>query len=426
MIEWSTDDIKVAVRLATTQPVKQKQKLSPTEIMLIRLIEDATTPQTQKYFSVLSNLSRLFLLRLQKGPDLFLAGGVIKNPIELATSSVTGTGSSSGDALWAIAGETAEVMSRWPVQNIGVDNLRYTKTANYLKPALQKYICRGLTALGFEACHETRVLEAKHLTTGAVEPYPEILCRRLGKPVPGWAALSEGCAAHWRESVATQNALCERLERHAAALWWSGIRPPIKPTTSHLTIFEQIVGQQNIGLPNREHKLLNLSIEWGPAVFAAISYNRDGRDITIGLGCDVSTQAAIQRAFKEMRQMEFSLFLIRKKLKERGIASLQRTERAALARANLLHASQDSRFHYGKSVQVTPTWTAIQSVREIAEHAFKNNVDLYKLSLKTNLHNMAVIKVVSPQLRSVTLGNYKYHRTRLNDNPWCFHDLDLL
>jgi len=134
------------------------------------------------------------------------------------------------------------------------------------------------------------------------------LVRDLGDPNdPG----SEGCAAGETPEDAIQVAMCERFERAAIRLWWTGEEKAVPLSSEWL----RDAGLQDYGKELRrddpEHrgavKYYLIGTGLPHATIIAAGQDRDGAEIALGYGCAVDPAIAARKALEEVILQELPL-----------------------------------------------------------------------------------------------------------------------
>lgn len=126
-----------------------------------------------------------------------------------------------------------------------------------------------------------------------------------GDPTAVAVATSSGCAAGATMEQAKQSALLELLERDAVGRWWFGRRwrAGMDPC-----IFElPIALSEYISERSRRTTLFDISTDlWNP-IFAAVSWEPDGRKVAMGFSAQHQASVAAEHALVEMLQIEIGI-----------------------------------------------------------------------------------------------------------------------
>jgi len=419
-MDWTTEEIILAI-----DNTKCAKEVS-TSIRQLRTYLNVTestsnTEQPCLNLTLLANLKRLFIITLPAAPNIHLAGGVLLSRPDSPAVSVSGTHFSIKLALIALAGEIAESLARDPMRQLLPD----TKVLSYAenKSALQQYGQQLLSRLPHIE-HDGLLLAKPVSDLEQAEPrvpdykacgYPAVLCRAYSKQPNTLPPISEGYAAHQSLDRAIKNGICEKFERDAAAAWWIGGVPPRQIKPALLEYFDnlQIQGGQT-GKIYRTYKLLELTLDFGPPVFAAISCDTHGYGLAVGLSCKFNEEAAVKRAFLELKQMEFAQFIAWKKQTELGSEQLNRTEISALSRATKLNVKKFNLFRSRRPTRNHDLPKAQYSTTEFSISAKANNINLYYVDLSSTDKGPFVVKVLSPELVSPVLGFPQPRLTQYN------------
>jgi bacteriocin biosynthesis cyclodehydratase domain-containing protein len=116
---------------------------------------------------------------------------------------------------------------------------------------------------------------------------------------------TNGCAAGQSHDEATTKALCELIERDAAAIWWYNRlrRPALKLTT--LREPEPLLIVREFERVKRRVQVLDLTTDIGVPVYAAVTVTAEGGEPYLGLGCSPDPERAVHQALAEMSQVWF-------------------------------------------------------------------------------------------------------------------------
>lgn len=116
---------------------------------------------------------------------------------------------------------------------------------------------------------------------------------------------SNGCAAGATQEDATVAAFLERVERDATALWWYGCHR--RPAFNQNSLQGADALLASLAERRRNYHLLDLTTDLGIPVCAAISFERGGEAVAIGVAAHFDASRAAIAALTEMLQIEFSL-----------------------------------------------------------------------------------------------------------------------
>lgn len=116
---------------------------------------------------------------------------------------------------------------------------------------------------------------------------------------------SNGTAAGNSLEEAMLQGLLEVVERDAVALWWYNMlkRPAVDPASFDDPYIIQL--QEYYASINRCLYVLDLTMDIGVPVFAAVSYKNDGgkQNVIFGFGAHVDAKIAVERALVEVNQI---------------------------------------------------------------------------------------------------------------------------
>jgi ribosomal protein S12 methylthiotransferase accessory factor len=299
---------------------------------------------------------RLFLLRSPWAPGLRLVGGQI-DPGHLLTPglsqppfSVAGSAEGLEDALAACIAEGVERLSQ--IERPGDVSVECSLAE--LDPPVIPAVGRLIKELVVRSQlpRDTRIgwMRGRSLSTGHDLMLPADWCLRRHRAghltIPG-AAMSTGCAAGPSFATAATRALLELIERDAASLWWIGGQRPRPLAVDDQAMAEgvRLLADLRQGCRRRVSWLLDITTDFAIPCVAAVSVNADGRGLTCGLAARLSLKEAVRAAVLEMCQMELAFPIAANKMKQRGEAALNETDRRHLARATEIDADTCDLLH---------------------------------------------------------------------------------
>ncbi len=306
------------------------EPFDPSAIQGLLTVRDDVSPAL---VAMGRHLARVFTIRPDDAPGLKLTGALLDLPPAFALAhgasgfSVTGNGMSAADALVSCLGEAAEAWSQFWQESDAVIRLADA-------PVLQGWI--GHLAGPMATCLDwVRGIE---LATGCPIHVPaDLVWRRApsARVLQPPAALSSGVAAGHTLQAATDRAILELIERDAAALWWlAGRRPrPVSSTTSGYDTVMSVLAAMRQGSATRQTRLLDITTDLGVPVIAAVSTDRAGRGLAVGIAARLTCADAAAAALREMGQMELSAAIASAKRAESGDHALNDADRRHLARS---------------------------------------------------------------------------------------------
>ena len=226
--------------------------------------------------------------------------------------NAAGSGLSAHEAETKCLGEVAERLCTVRQGADGVTAVPYGE----IPAALWSFLAERDPAASVDCLH------GLDIRSGEPVWLPVELC--LHDDAAGAPRIARGVAAGPSFEYALDAALCEVVERDAAALWWLGARPPSLPILeqqSAATITDTISGLRK-GAVGRQSWLLDISCDTSLPVAAAVSTQMDGEGFACGLGAAPTFAEAARSALVEMAQMELSLHVIRGKARSLGVDGL--------------------------------------------------------------------------------------------------------
>ena len=299
---------------------------------------------------------RLFLLRSPWAPGLRLVGGQI-DPGHLLTPgtfqpafSVAGSAEGLEDALAACIAEGVERLSQ--IERPG--DVFVECSLAELDPPVIPVVGRLIKELVVRSQlpPDTQVgwMRGRSLSAGHDLMLPADWCLRRHRAghlaIPG-AAMSTGCAAGPSFAAAATRALLELIERDAASLWWIGGQRPRPLAVDDQAMAEgvRLLAALRQDCRGRSSWLLDITTDFAIPCVAAVSVNADGRGLACGLAARLSRKEAVRAAVLEMCQMELAFPIAASKMRQRGEAALNETDRRHLARATEIDANACELLH---------------------------------------------------------------------------------
>ena len=166
----------------------------------------------------------------------------------------------------------------------------------------------------FEESWSIDWVEAASLVDGQVSLIPASACyfdyTDKRRTAPFCAANSNGCASAATLDEAVVRGFCELVERDAVAMWWYGrIRRPAIDLDS---VDEADVRALRAWLTAQGRQLwvLDLTADLEIPVTAAISADREGKQIIFGFGAHLYPRQALRAALTELQQIAASAAMI--------------------------------------------------------------------------------------------------------------------
>ena len=295
-----------------------------------------------------SRFKRVFELAASDAPGLVTFGSefdpALADPLHAGSPivGVSGVGLSLQEAFQGCIGEGIEYLSQLQT---GSDVLETSGAGN---PAAALALS-GQDFLAAFASHRLRA-EAElswHRVTRLSDHcevlLPADLCLRrppaqqqVKPPFP----LSTGSAAGQSWDAAALHGILELIERDAASLWWQGGNQgkSIPPGDEARITAETLLAQLRQGVSARRSWLLDITTDIGVPCVAAVSCSADGFGFAFGLAARSTLKAAARAAVLEMCQGELAHAVVEAKIRERGEAALNASDRIHRRRATMLNA----------------------------------------------------------------------------------------
>ncbi|MEM7225186.1 MAG: YcaO-like family protein [Pseudomonadota bacterium] len=349
---------------------------------------------------MLHHLRRLFILAPPDAPGLSFIGAELIEKVSETDLCVTGVDLNPSDALSAACGEISELRAIFCARKTPPAVLSSTRTDS----------CNGLAARLHNASRDVLTIEGLCVGASGSASIPAALC--FGREaVPGGGEplvpRSEGCGAGKSRSEAARHGLFELIERDAAALWWYGGRQArhLRFDASGQAKFDRFRNRARRGKTGRCEVLLDITSDLSVPAVAAVSFGPEGRDYACGTAARHSYGAAARAAYREMCQMELSHHIRRAKREQAGEGALSVREREEAAQVAAIDGRRQPLFwpeaktnplHYDNH---SPRQESLEGLQERLGQV---GIELYEVDLSRHEEQVAVVKVISPQLQPAT------------------------
>jgi ribosomal protein S12 methylthiotransferase accessory factor len=287
---------------------------------------------------------RLFTLEAEDAPGLVVLGaevdpacvGVADAPL----GSVSGAALTFRQAFEACVGEGVEYLSQFATIDNEFEQLPEAAAFGNASAPLQALWQRLRPYRRDSARQHLAWATALDLADGTPVRLPADICFR--RPMterdidPPWP-LSTGCGAGSDYLSATLHGLLELIERDSAALWWRG--------GQRARLLSDDVGAPVLALLRTGHSerrtwLLDITSEIGVPVVVAASCYDDGFGLCCGVAARATLASAAEAALREMAQMELGYRISISKVKQRGEAALNDTDRQHIRRFTSLNVAE--------------------------------------------------------------------------------------
>lgn len=297
-----------------------------------------------------SRFKRVFELAVPDALGLICLGAefdpALADPLHAGSPivGVSGVGLSLQEAFQGCIGEGIEYLSQLQTGSDVLETCDAGDPAAALGPSGQDFLAAlAVHRLGPEdglSWHR-----AVRLSDRCEVLLPADLClrrpsalRQIKPPFP----LSTGSAAGRSWDAAALHGTLELIERDAASLWWQGgNRGKSIPAGDEAAILtETLLAQLRQGDPARRSWLLDITTDIGVPCVAAVSCAADGFGFAFGLAARTTLKAAARAAVLEMCQVELAHAVVEAKVRERGEAALNASDRIHRRRATKLNADR--------------------------------------------------------------------------------------
>lgn len=344
-------------------------------------------------------LRRAFAITAPDAPGLHFVGAQLAVP-GLPPLAVGGTGLDESEAIASCLGEAFERLSQ-------VDDGTIVRHGGPLPADLPDGLAAWLRARAPDPALLERAqdwLAVRALPAGDASVLPADLCLRRPAArqvfVPD-LPLSSGCAAGPSRAAAEQSALCELVERDAAALWWHGGAPAAALAAADQAVANETTAALRQRASGRRTWLLDITSDLGLPCVAALSCAPSGRGLAVGLAARPRRAAAIRAALLELGQMELALRLTRAKAAAEGEEGLNATEQGQIARARAIDVRACRILHPRRRPMSDESSYPVESggfLEAARQRGAIVNPALYALDLTRPAFGVAVVRLFAPGL----------------------------
>jgi ribosomal protein S12 methylthiotransferase accessory factor len=376
--------------------------------------EQFSPAETGNRIGLLRFAARMNTLLPYRGPDapgllfflgMFDAGAFADWSAEDAVVSTIGADPRPGRAFEAAVGEAIEYASQ--LQRGDEPLHRAAGMPGAFSQAERSALAAMLSLGDTETLLALDWLPARRLGDGAESALPADLCLRrppCASVAQSAAPLSIGCAAGPTLDEAVLGGLLELVERDAAALWWRGgdkaAALALDGEAARQTT--ELLHEIRRGADRRATWLLDITSGIGIPCVAALSVDRDGRQISCGLSAGLSPAQAARSAIREMGQYELAYHLIEVKRRANPGHELNPQEREQMQRGAeilpddqpLLHPALAPRRHAGND-GMDPA----EAIAWVASHLEAAGFQAHAVDLTRAEFGIPVAKVVVPGLQ---------------------------
>jgi ribosomal protein S12 methylthiotransferase accessory factor len=357
-----------------------------------------------------ASFKRIFELHAPDAPGLVFFAGEVEPAIiaaghaRAAAVGVGGTGLSPREAFEGCIGEGIEYLSQL---ESGSEPL-VSGSAQDLLAAAGDEVRRFLGGiLPPDPAAPVECIAATGLGDAVIGLFPADIClRRLpdrAKIVPPFL-LGTGCAAGRTIEDAVLHALCELVERDAAALWWrGGLRGrPVALESAAMAQSVALLAALRMEANTRRTWLLDITTDLEIPVVAAISCRPDGKGFACGLGARPTLASAACRAVTELCQSELAHVVVAAKRAERGAEGLNDRDRGHIARATSIDAHACELLHPTGVPARHDTQAPSEAgamVEVIASRLAAAGIAAFRIDLTRPAFGIPVVRVIAPGLQ---------------------------
>ncbi len=295
-----------------------------------------------------------------KSPDLHFVGGLF------LSRSVSAVGSTFTGALRRAIGEAAEIMA-------------LSESFSGARARPDSHLFTHCLRISSDEPGAVPKFSIGSKPPNAI-PLPATSLEGKWMPPP-----NEGCGAAPEFRAAWQHGALELVERDAMALWWYGGRSA-----------RRLASLEHDLLPAEQNQILLLDVtalEGLPTV-AAIWFDDDGLMYTCGSAAALTTKTAAVKALFELHQMLTGHIIIRQKILQLGLTSLNPKDINTIKLATQIHRNAVM----SEAVDVTTNITCSDTSSDLYDRLTAADVRMAILDLGWHL-GLRVAKAVSPDLQ---------------------------
>ena len=244
------------------------------------------------------------------------------------------------------------------------------------------------------------------LTTERVRWVPAALCY-FNYPLPGdhqfGSAATNGGAAGNTIEEAILHGLLELVERDAVAIWWyNRLTAPSVDLDSFDDPF--VAGaRERYRQAGRSLHVLDLTMDLGIPVAAAVSTDAEGGRVLLGFGCDLDGRLAVSKALTELSQVtalvDLSLRLGSPESVSHGIVEDQKRWLAEVTLRNEPHLLPAGRATRGRALASHQTQDLREDVQACLRIVAEAGLELLVLDTSRRGVELATVRVIVPGLR---------------------------
>jgi ribosomal protein S12 methylthiotransferase accessory factor len=359
-----------------------------------------------------SRFKRVFELAAPDAPGLISFGAefdpALADPLQAGSPivGVSGVGLSLQEAFQGCIGEGIEYLSQLQTGSDVLESSDAGDPAAALGPSGQDFLA-AFAAHRLRPDARLSWHRVTRLSDGRESLLPADLCLRrppaqqqVKPPFP----LSTGSAAGKSWDAAALHGLLELIERDAASLWWQGGNrgKSIPPGDEAEIMGGTLLAQLRQGLSVRRSWLLDITTDIGVPCVAAVSCTADGFGFAFGLAARPTLKAAARAAVLEMCQGELAHAVVEAKVRERGEAALNASDRIHRRRATMLNVDRCLMLQPGpeRSRHLTIGTTDPGAVlRLIVDRLAQLGFEVFGLDLTRPHLAVPVARVIAPGLQ---------------------------
>lgn len=385
---WLSSELSAAV----LQDSSANQSVGKLRLLLLEVQKSYPPSINIRVTRTLGCIKRLALYNAPDCEGVWIVTAELKEAVDHTSLQIQASGYSPVESLAGLFNKIAIAQAIHSL-NQSNDSL-LAEVSNH--PALLNYSNKLLSKLLLCTNANESMLPVRHLANRTNTVFPKILCLQT---IPGvLPELTEGCAAETRQRDAISNSLCKKIKAHAFALWRYKQQPPRKSTPELKTIFEHYSKRCLHKFKHNNIELLDISLEWGPSVYVAVSIQGNDEYIVAGIGCGTSAHVGIAEAILDHRLKESNLSIALEKHQQTNSAGFSSGKQKTLQEMQ----GGNQLGHQLTKAERDPIrevfWPQRTFVRSVARQAESAGIDIFYSDITTADNPLSVVKIISPQL----------------------------
>lgn len=387
MQEWSSREISTAV----LQDTSVDHSVDKLRFLLVEVKKAFPEAISDQVIRTLCQIEKLSIYNPLGAESVWIATGSLKQVADFNISHVEANGYSPTESIVELIKKIAITHA---LSTLSQNNEALGEGSAH--PALFEYSQKLLGKLLLPVTSSNELLPVRHLANRVDSVFPKALyLQAVSGELP---VVTEGCGAAIRQRDAIAAALCEKIEMHAFALWRYRQLPPRKSSPEIETIFEYYNKRCLRRSKLNKELLLDISLDWGPQVYVAVSFHGDDGYLVAGTGCGISAYGGIAKAVLALRHNESYLHMALQKHQTQGPASLNSSEQEIVQEIKGNDRLNWQLTKVGRDPIKEVFWPERTFVRRVARQAESAGFDMFYTDIAPIDSPLSVVKIISPQL----------------------------